>query len=56
MADKKHSAGFYVNIIFEGRPALIDQLKHRFAMNTDVFRILFTSSPVIVPVAIPKPA
>jgi ribosomal protein S6 len=45
VADKKHSAGFYVNIIFEGQPALVDQLKHRFAMNEDVFRVLFTNSP-----------
>ncbi|MEI7940783.1 MAG: 30S ribosomal protein S6 [Verrucomicrobiota bacterium] len=46
VADKKHSAGFYVNIIFEGQPSLIDQLKHRFAANEDVFRVLFTTSPV----------
>jgi len=45
IADKKHSAGFYVNVIFEGQPSLIDQLKHRFAMNTEVFRVLFTNSP-----------
>ena len=45
VADKKHSAGFYVNIIFEGQPSLVDQLKHRFAMNEDVFRVLFTTSP-----------
>ena len=45
VADKKHSAGFYVNIIFEGQPALIDQLKRRFAMNEDVFRVLFTNAP-----------
>ena len=44
VADKKHSAGFYVNIIFEGQPALIDQLKRRFAMNEDVFRVLFTNA------------
>ena len=44
VADKKHSAGFYVNIIFEGQPTLIDQLKRRFAMNDDVFRVLFTSA------------
>jgi ribosomal protein S6 len=49
VANKKHSAGFYVNIIFEGGPTLIDQLKHRFAMNEDVFRVLFTNAPV------PKP-
>jgi len=45
VADKKHSAGFYVNIIFEGQPALIDQLKRRFAMNEEVFRVLFTNAP-----------
>ena len=44
VANKKHSAGFYVNIIFEGQPALIDQLKRRFAMNEEVFRVLFTNS------------
>ena len=26
VADKKHSAGFHVNIIFEGQPTLLDQL------------------------------
>jgi small subunit ribosomal protein S6 len=45
VANKKHSAGFYVNIIFEGQPALIDQLKRRFAMNEEVFRVLFTNAP-----------
>lgn len=49
VANKKHSAGFYVNVIFEGQPTLVDQLKHCFAMNEDVFRVLFTNAPV------PKP-
>ncbi|MGA2864049.1 MAG: 30S ribosomal protein S6 [Verrucomicrobiota bacterium] len=49
VANKKHSAGFYVNIIFEGQPTILDQLKRRFAMNTEVFRVLFTNSPA------PKP-
>jgi ribosomal protein S6 len=49
VANKKHSAGFYVNVIFEGQPTLVDQLKHRFAMNEDVFRVLFTNAPA------PKP-
>ena len=40
--DKKYNAGFYVNVIFEGQPAILDQLKHRFAMNEDVFRVLFS--------------
>jgi len=42
VADNKHTAGYYVNIIFEGQPTLIEQLKHRFAMNEEVFRVLFT--------------
>jgi ribosomal protein S6 len=50
VADKKQNAGFYVNIIFESQPAVLDQLKHRFAMNVDVFRVLFTNAPT------PKPA
>jgi ribosomal protein S6 len=50
VANKKHPAGFYVNIIFEGQPSLLEQLKRRFAMNSEVFRVLFTNSPT------PKPA
>lgn len=42
VADKKHTAGFYVNVIFEGGPALIEQLKHRFSLNSEIFRVLFT--------------
>jgi len=46
VANKRHSAGFYVNIIFEGQPSMLPQLKRRFAMNEDVFRVLFTNAPV----------
>jgi ribosomal protein S6 len=45
VSDKKHSAGFYVNVIFESEPAVLEQLKHRFAMNSEVFRVIFTSAP-----------
>jgi ribosomal protein S6 len=45
VANKKHTAGFYVNIIFEGQPSIVEQLKHRFAMSEDVFRVLFTNAP-----------
>jgi ribosomal protein S6 len=45
VANKRHSAGFYVNVIFELPPTAIDQLKHRFAMNDDVFRVMFSSAP-----------
>ena len=50
VANKKHNAGFYVNVIFESQPSALDQLKHRFAMNDEVFRVLFTNAPA------PKPA
>ena len=45
VADKKHNSGFYVNIIFESQPAVLDQLKHRFAMNEDIFRVMFSNAP-----------
>ena len=50
VADKKHSAGFYVNIIFRGAPAALKALQTRFTLNEEVFRVLFTESPE------PKPA
>jgi ribosomal protein S6 len=50
VADKKFSAGFYVNVIFEGEASVLTQLKTRFALNEEVFRVLFTAAPE------PKPA
>ena len=50
VANKKHNAGFYVNIIFECLPSAVEQLKKRFGMNDDVFRVMFTEAPA------PKPA
>ena len=43
MADKKHTAGFYANVIFTGTPAMVTQLQHKFALNEEVFRVLFTA-------------
>ena len=45
VANKKHNAGFYVNVIFESQPATLDQLKHKFAMNNEVFRVMFSNAP-----------
>ena len=45
VANKRHNGGFYVNVIFESQPAVVDQLKTRFSMNADVFRVLFTGAP-----------
>jgi len=45
IADKRHTSGFYVNVIFEAKPALLPQLQARFNSDEDVFRVLFTSAP-----------
>src|SRR5256886_13259256 len=45
VADKKHSSGQYVNVIFESNPTTISTLKHRFSMADDVFRVLISQAP-----------
>ena len=45
VSDKKHNAGFYANVIFNGTPAIIKQLNTKFALTDDVFRVLFTQAP-----------
>jgi ribosomal protein S6 len=50
VADKKHNTGFYANVIFTGPSAIVAQLRAKFALNAEVFRVLFTLSPE------PKPA
>jgi ribosomal protein S6 len=50
VVDKKHSTGFYVNVIFSVAPAAIAQLRSKFALNEEIFRSLFSLSPE------PKPA
>ena len=49
IADKKHTAGFYANIIFAGTPTIIKQLQSKFTLNEEVFRVLFTESPELKP-------
>lgn len=48
IADKKHTSGFYVNVIFESEASVIPQLKQRFALNEEVFRVMFTNAPAPV--------
>jgi ribosomal protein S6 len=45
VADKKNNSGFYVNFIFTAEPGTISPLRNRFAMNDEVFRVLFTGAP-----------
>jgi len=49
VADKHFNSGFYANIIFEALPAAVAQLRSKFKLNEDVFRVLFTKQPEIVP-------
>jgi ribosomal protein S6 len=44
VADKRHNAGFFVNVIFECDPTVVGQLRHRFALNEEVFRVMFTNA------------
>ena len=50
VADKKHTSGYYANVIFNAAPAAIAALRSKFALNEEVFRVVFTDSPE------PKPA
>ena len=49
VADKKHGAGFYVNIIFNAESATVAALSNRFVRNEEVFRTIFTVAPEIKP-------
>ena len=52
VANKKHTAGQYVNIIFESETSALDQLRHKLAMNAEVFRVLISKAPAPKPVAV----
>ena len=58
IADKRYTAGFYANVIFEAEPKMIAQLQSRLALNEDVFRVLFTEAAAPPPERqqIPTPA
>lgn len=51
VADKKFTGGYYVNVIFSCQGGALSQLKQRFSMNEDVFRVLFTRATVVQPAA-----
>ena len=44
VANKKHTAGYYVNIIFEVEPSALSGLRHRLSLSGDVFRVLITGA------------
>lgn len=45
VANKRFSTGYFVNFIFDLEPSALTQLKHRFDLNDEVFRVLFTIAP-----------
>jgi ribosomal protein S6 len=44
VANKRHSSGYYVNFIFEGNPSTLVQLRSRFNLIEDLFRVQFTEA------------
>lgn len=52
ISDKRHTSGFFVNVIFEINPSLISQLRSKFSLNPEVYRVVFTHAPVVQAVAV----
>jgi ribosomal protein S6 len=48
--------GFYVNFVFHGEPKVIDKLRSRFRLNSDIYRQQYHKLPKQVerPVRVPK--
>lgn len=56
IADKRHTAGHYVNVVFHATPAVVAQIRSKFRHSDEVFRILISeaskvSTPAPAPVA-----
>ena len=49
IADKRNTSGFYVNVIFLATNAIVGQLRSKFALSEDVFRVTFYNAPELVP-------
>ena len=45
VADKRHTAGYYANVIFTSAPDSVAALRTKFNLSDDVFRVIFTESP-----------
>ncbi|GIX49855.1 MAG: hypothetical protein KatS3mg132_049 [Limisphaera sp.] len=45
VANRKVTSGFYVNLIFEAPPEAIAQLRNKFALTEEIFRVMFTLAP-----------
>ena len=45
ISDKNNTSGFYVNVIFESQPEALNQLRTRFALNNEIYRVILTQAP-----------
>jgi ribosomal protein S6 len=53
-ASKKVTGGYYVNVIFSAENAVVPQLRSRFQLDQDVYRLLVTLAPA-TSAALPAP-
>lgn len=44
IADKRHTAGHYVNVVFQAAPATVAQVRAKFRHSDEVFRILISEA------------
>src|SRR5438874_5359323 len=56
VADKKHTSGFYVNVIFQCPEAGLAPLRNRLAMSGEVFRSMLSVAPPPKPETAAVPA
>lgn len=54
VTDPKQPGGYYLNIIFEGTPEVLNGLQSKFRLSEDVMRVVFTHASVILPVPPPE--
>ena len=51
VANKKHTGGFYTNLVFELEPAAMDGLELAFREHELVFRVQITLAPAVAEAA-----
>lgn len=57
VADKRHTGGHYVNVVFSAQPEVIGQLNAKFRHSDEVFRILVSeASKAVTPLSAPVAA
>ena len=49
--NKRVTSGFYLNVIFSAPPESLTTLRARFALNEDVYRVIFTKAPASIETA-----